>query len=101
LPKRDWNQRHPRTLFVEFTILLRQTAEWLRNGIMKFAYSQKIISDPEEYDELIKLDEEQITDFLLDWIDYKKNQGVKLKTISTISSVEIFFDMNRNYSIEN
>jgi hypothetical protein len=101
LPKRDWNQRHSRTLFVEFTILLRQTTEWLRNDILKVTYSQKIISKPEEYDELIKLDEEQITDFLLDWIDYKKNQGVKLKTISTISSVEIFFDMNGNYSIEN
>lgn len=70
--------------------------EWLRNDIMKFAHSQKIISKPEEYDELVKLDEEQITDFMLDWIDYKKDQGVKLKTISTkISSVEIFFDMNR------
>jgi len=70
--------------------------EWLRNDIMRFAYSQKIISGSEEYDELIKLDQEQITDFLLDWIDYKKEQGVKAKTIATkISSVEIFFDMNR------
>ncbi|MCH7966285.1 MAG: hypothetical protein IIB02_02530 [Thaumarchaeota archaeon] len=70
--------------------------EWLRNDIMKFAYSQRIISGSEEYDELIKLDQEQITDFLLDWIDYKKDQGVKAKTIATkISSVEIFFDMNR------
>lgn len=70
--------------------------EWLRNDIMKFAHSQKIISGNEEYDELIKLDQEQITDFLLDWIDYKKDQGVKAKTIATkISSVEIFFDMNR------
>ncbi|MDH3313562.1 MAG: hypothetical protein OEM28_10515 [Nitrosopumilus sp.] len=63
---------------------------------MKFAFAEKIISEPEAYDELIKLDEEQITDFLLDWIDYKKDQGVKAKTIATkISSVEIFFDMNR------
>jgi len=70
--------------------------EWLRNDIMKFAHSQRIISGNEEYDELIKLDQEQITDFLLDWIDYKKEQGVKAKTIATkISSVEIFFDMNR------
>ena len=29
--------------------------EWLRNDIMKFAHFQKIISEPEEYDELIKL----------------------------------------------
>ena len=70
--------------------------EWLRNDIMKFAYAQKIISKTEEYDELAQLDQEQITDFLLDWIDFKKEQGVKPKTISTkISSVEMFFDMNR------
>lgn len=70
--------------------------EWLRNDIMKFAHSRRIISGNEEYDELIKLDQKQITDFVLDWIDYKKDQGVKAKTITTkISLVEIFFDVNR------
>ena len=55
----------------------------MRADIMKFAYSEKIISDPEEYGQLAKLDTEQITDFLLDWIDHKKEQDVKDITIST------------------
>ena len=49
--------------------------KWLRNDIIKFAHLQKIIFNPEEYDELMKLDEEQITDFRHIKLDYKKEQG--------------------------
>lgn len=63
----------------------------LRADIMKFAYSEKIISGSEEYDELAQLDTEQITDFLEDWVEYKKEQGVKGTTISTkIASAAIY-----------
>jgi len=40
--------------------------EWLRNDIMKFAYLQKTIFNPEEYGELMELDVVEL--------DYKKEQ---------------------------
>ena len=65
----------------------------LKLHIMPFAVKKGIITNVDAFDELVKLDTEQITDFMLDFID---TQTVKPKSIvSYIASVEKFFDMNR------
>jgi len=61
--------------------------------IMPFALKKGIITHVDAFDELVNLDTEQITDFMLDFID---TQTVKSKSIvSYIASIEKFFDMNR------
>lgn len=61
-----------------------------------FCTQRKIIKNNEDFEPLLKLDPEQITDLLIEYIDYNADNGVKHSSIgSYLSPVEAFFEMNR------
>jgi len=63
---------------------------------MRFCVNEKIVSDPESYEKLLELDVEQITDLLIDYIDWQRDKGDSYRTVSSaLVAPEAFFDMNR------
>jgi len=63
---------------------------------MKFCNENDIVSDKENFEELLDFNEEKITDLLIDYIDWRKSNGNTYRTISTaLAPVEAFFEMNR------
>jgi len=63
---------------------------------IKFCISEKILKDMDDFDELLKLTPDAITDLLIDYIDYQREKGDRYSTVNTAIVVPIaFFDMNR------
>ncbi|MDH3394713.1 MAG: dynein arm light chain [Nitrosopumilus sp.] len=50
----------------------------------------------DDYDKLIKIDSEQITDMMCDWVDFLTDKNLKPRTVrAMLSGPELFFEMNR------
>jgi len=63
---------------------------------MRFCHESDHVSDPEAFDELLKIDIEPLTDLLIDYVDFQRNKGDSYGTVSTaLTAPEAFFDMNR------
>ena len=63
---------------------------------MRFCVNQKIVSDPENYEKLLELGADSITDLLIDYIDWQRDKGDSYRTVSSaLVAPEAFFDMNR------
>jgi len=61
---------------------------------MRFCVSHKTITKDQDYESLLKLDTEQITDLLLDYVDKKQEEGLQC-VMNYLQAVELFFEMNR------
>ena len=65
------------------------------NRFMKFLEEDKVISDVEDYESLLRFDTDQITDHLEDFV-IDLNSKIKPSGImSMIAAPELFFEMNR------
>jgi len=63
---------------------------------MNFCVNEKVIEHNEDFEKLLELDSNEITDLLNDYVDWQINKGDKHDTISSaLVSPEAFFDMNR------
>ena len=63
---------------------------------MRYCVNQKIVDDLENYEALLKLDSDEITDLLIDYIDWQRDKGDSYRTVSSaLVAPEAFFDMNR------
>ena len=61
---------------------------------MKFAESEKLVKDVEDFEGLLVYDTEQITDILEDYVDFlEENKTMNVRT--DLASPELFFVMNR------
>ena len=68
---------------------------WFRN-FMRWCEESKVVSGHDDFESLLGMNSDEITDLLLDWIDSEKLKGNKGVTIaSKICAAETFFEMNR------
>ena len=68
---------------------------WMKRFI-QFLADNRYVSNEQNYDELLDLNTEQITDYLIAWAEHLDQSNVVPKTISSmLSSPELFFEMNR------
>jgi len=79
---------HNHTTKLDYVYWFRKFIEWTVNT--------KVISVHDDFEPLLKMTSDEITDLLLDWIDSEKEKGNKGSTIaSKICAAETFFEMNR------
>jgi len=79
---------HNRTTKLDYVYWFRKFIEWTVNT--------KVISSHDDFEPLLKMTSDEVTDLLLDWIDSEKEKGNKGSTIaSKICAAETFFEMNR------
>lgn len=63
---------------------------------MNFCVTEKAIAHNEDFEKLLELDSNEITDLLNDYVDWQMNKGDSHDTISSaLVAPEAFFDMNR------
>jgi len=63
---------------------------------MRFCVNKKIVSDPENFEKLLELEPDPITDLLIDYNDWQKAKGDSYRTVSSaLVAPEAFFEMNR------
>jgi integrase/recombinase XerD len=68
---------------------------WFRT-FMRWANSSNFVAREDDFETLMKMNPDEITDLLLDWIDFEKSKGNKGTTIaSKICAPETFLEMNR------
>lgn len=66
------------------------------NKFMNFCVMDKAVSNVEDFEKLLKLDSNAITDLLNDFVDWQMDKGDKHSTISSaMVAPEAFFTMNR------
>ncbi len=72
----------------------RETYGYKMQKFMKFAKSEKLVNDVENFEELLKYDTEQITDILENYVEFlEDNKCMNVRT--DLASPELFFTMNR------
>lgn len=63
---------------------------------MKFCVINRHVEDEENFEKLLELKPDQITDLLIDYTDYQRAKGDKYTTVNTaLAPIIAFFDMNR------
>ena len=79
---------HNHTTKLDYVYWFRKFIEWTVNT--------KVIYTHDDFEPLLKMNSDEITDLLVDWIDSEKEKGNKGSTIaSKICAAETFFEMNR------
>jgi len=72
----------------------RETYGYKIQKFMKFVVDEKLVKHKEDFESLLKLDTEQITDVLEDYVFFLQDRG-DIAVGTDLSSPELFFEMNR------
>lgn len=72
----------------------RQGYSYRMQGFMKYCKDNDYVKTEENYESLLTLDIEQVTDLLLDYVDYLQERKISA-VVNYLQSPELFFEMNR------
>jgi len=72
----------------------RETYGYKFQKFMKWAVSEKLVKHTEDFEGLLKLDSEKITDVLEDYVNFMEQRG-DISIGTDLASPELFFQMNR------
>lgn len=72
----------------------RQGYSYKMQSFMKYCIDNDFAKNEQDYESLLTLDVEQITDLLLDYVDYLQEKKISA-VVNYLQAPELFFEMNR------
>ena len=72
----------------------KQGYSYKMQGFMRYCVDNGFTKDEQDYESLLTLDIEQVTDLLIDYVDYLQRKKISA-VVNYLQAPELFFEMNR------